>query len=1034
MPFKVLKKSQPQAQQNGTCGPGGVVTRGAAGPDKPRWGACFHHVTTCGLRETCNVCPIDPHLAKDQLVGYPVQTPSSPCSIFVCNSALPRFHREMMHSNRVPAPFVLVSGDSNETMPFDSFQDEQLFWDFLEHPKLVHWFCQNCAITHRKITPLPVGLDYTSLSQTSAAQGSADLSGRDETVLLQEQERKLLEVKGRAVCTWDRPAKVYVNVRGKGTEPTESDNRCEARRLLPAEVVVYDDNPTIRCDTWSRQAGVAFVACPEENDCHLTWEALCLGCIAIVKRSALDAAGLYEGLPVLVVESWSDVTEHLLESTLREWRSATFCYEKLTLAYWTEKISSAHANVVPSNSDRNKYERIQTHLFMAKVKRDANRVRLLEAELEAFMPEVNLFLPIPNPFLSKELVPRVEAASADNLPSNGIRCAIVFHGLVKHFKNEVWPLVRQNIVSRLPGRCDIFAHSYDLTVFNANCSNGAQQYGNKSKEAGCELHAHELHSANPIAVELQNQDQVDAEYDELFQDMKRYPDLYFDKYASIRNIIRRDHSIERGMKLVEQHEAAHGFRYDIICSTRADVLYIDPLPSECISDLLEATQNAETSTEEEPDGVLWIPDWGEFYLHAVPPNGFCVVGRTRWTRACDLQLENHGANDRFAVGSRNALRKWASRMSFFRDYSLEKGPYHAETFMAWNLCRQNLSVRKMHFRFLRVRANREVPDAEILSPDEKRLCTSSEEDNHFFSSRGLLKSCDLHSCIPESSLPILQGYRTLPTKPGSIYVCSAALMQFIRTMLPRLTEPFVLVTGDSDLMIPHDVFPTEESFKAFISHEKLLHWFAQNLCILHPKMTSLPIGLDYHTMTSSPVWGPLSSCAEQEQTLLACKARGKPFWEREMRCYANWHFSVNAKNRASVLRKEVMELLDPAVMEYESQPVPRKESWDNQAKFAFVVSPHGAGLDCHRTWEALVLGCIPIVKRSVPGIDALYENLPVLIVESWADVTPAVLKATILEMKEKTFCYEQLTLSYWSCRIRDKCQSPEKNAKSQSPE
>jgi hypothetical protein len=32
--------------------------------------------------------------------------------------------------------------------------------------------------------------------------------------------------------------------------------------------------------------------------------------------------------------------------------------------------------------------------------------------------------------------------------------------------------------------------------------------------------------------------------------------------------------------------------------------------------------------------------------------------------------------------------------------------------------------------------------------------------------------------------------------------------------------------------------------------------------------------------------------------------------------------------------------------------------------YAFVASPYGGGPDCHRTWEALILGCIPIVKSS----------------------------------------------------------------------
>jgi hypothetical protein len=34
------------------------------------------------------------------------------------------------------------------------------------------------------------------------------------------------------------------------------------------------------------------------------------------------------------------------------------------------------------------------------------------------------------------------------------------------------------------------------------------------------------------------------------------------------------------------------------------------------------------------------------------------------------------------------------------------------------------------------------------------------------------------------------------------------------------------------------------------------------------------------------------------------------------------------------------------------------------ASHRFVVSPPGNGIDCHRTWESLYLGSIPIVKAS----------------------------------------------------------------------
>ena len=77
----------------------------------------------------------------------------------------------------------------------------------------------------------------------------------------------------------------------------------------------------------------------------------------------------------------------------------------------------------------------------------------------------------------------------------------------------------------------------------------------------------------------------------------------------------------------------------------------------------------------------------------------------------------------------------------------------------------------------------------------------------------------------------------------------------------------------------------------------------------------------------------------------------------------------------------------------------------------FVLSPRGGGYDCHRTWEALILGCIPIVKTS--GLDPLYEDLPVCIVESWSDVTAEYLQKYLESIKHKRFNYDKLTLKYW---------------------
>jgi hypothetical protein len=85
----------------------------------------------------------------------------------------------------------------------------------------------------------------------------------------------------------------------------------------------------------------------------------------------------------------------------------------------------------------------------------------------------------------------------------------------------------------------------------------------------------------------------------------------------------------------------------------------------------------------------------------------------------------------------------------------------------------------------------------------------------------------------------------------------------------------------------------------------------------------------------------------------------------------------------------------------------------------FSISPHGNGLDCHRTWEDLILGCIVIVKTS--ALDPLYEGLPVVIVKEWNEITPKNLTLWLEKFVDKindTSVRERLTLKYWMEKIR----------------
>ena len=106
-------------------------------------------------------------------------------------------------------------------------------------------------------------------------------------------------------------------------------------------------------------------------------------------------------------------------------------------------------------------------------------------------------------------------------------------------------------------------------------------------------------------------------------------------------------------------------------------------------------------------------------------------------------------------------------------------------------------------------------------------------------------------------------------------------------------------------------------------------------------------------------------------------------------------------------------------MQFQTTKVRRIDLWREKARYAFVVSPHGNGLDCHRTWESLVLGNIVIVKRS--SLDPLYEGLPVVIVDDWSEITAESLARWHTEHApafERPEVQERLTNRYWIAHMR----------------
>jgi hypothetical protein len=211
----------------------------------------------------------------------------------------------------------------------------------------------------------------------------------------------------------------------------------------------------------------------------------------------------------------------------------------------------------------------------------------------------------------------------------------------------------------------------------------------------------------------------------------------------------------------------------------------------------------------------------------------------------------------------------------------------------------------------------------------------------------------------------------------------------------------------------------------WLNHPKLRHCFTWNKPFEHPKLSGIPIMLNYDRQYDGITkWlsNKIEQSSDEQNQLLCmnCSLRTSP--EREdLNNYArdNWNSyctfipftpPINSYIKHSYIEGKI------------KVDVTNPDCYNEWSKHKFVLSPRGAGEDCHRTWEAIITGCIPIVKSSL--LDELYEDLPILVVNDWNEINKDFLERKHLEITEKKrqngYNMNKLNLEYWTTKIQGK--------------
>jgi len=176
-------------------------------------------------------------------------------------------------------------------------------------------------------------------------------------------------------------------------------------------------------------------------------------------------------------------------------------------------------------------------------------------------------------------------------------------------------------------------------------------------------------------------------------------------------------------------------------------------------------------------------------------------------------------------------------------------------------------------------------------------------------------------------------------------------------------------------------------------------WFSTNVNIDHPGIKSIPIGLENDN------WYP-----EKRDKMKRKLSSPKVF---KNLLYLNHNVKTNPVKRQPPY--DVLAGRPWVTVGTGSNGQGFDNYLDNIYNHPYVVCPEGNGIDTHRVWECLYVNTIPIMIKNINT--RLYDDLPVLIIDEWDELTERFLHDKYMEMAERQYNREKLWMEWWKNEI-----------------
>jgi len=227
-----------------------------------------------------------------------------------------------------------------------------------------------------------------------------------------------------------------------------------------------------------------------------------------------------------------------------------------------------------------------------------------------------------------------------------------------------------------------------------------------------------------------------------------------------------------------------------------------------------------------------------------------------------------------------------------------------------------------------------------------------------------------------------------------VFLNADFLEVYFQTIHKKINTKYILITHNSDRSISLN--------ELHHADEKIIHWFAQNLCIPeNEKISAIPIGIE---------------------NLRRLKNGRKKWFNKELPIkkkliLASFDVYTNYPERHQV-SVSLNNNINIDFLNFDST-----EEYFNAAKeYRFILCPSGNGKDTHRIWECLLLGVVPIVKVDEFSSNFFKKGIPILHIDNWSNINKydkAELENLYKDIYSNPRFFEYSTSKYWLEKIVD---------------